>query len=211
MLTSFVTKSSGIRELQIPGGEMWQSNKAMGVSSATACLFQYVMDNLEPIPLKMLELGSGSGVLSIMLARHFLAWQITGIEVQENLHHLAVHNANHLRVPVSFICSDLNYFMAEQKFNIIVSNPPWQKLGSGLLSPLYERAVSRSEVLCNLAQVLGCCKRNLFDGGSAILLYPVSRKDEVLQEAASACLEIQAIQPADNGSLIFHLSSRINL
>ncbi len=208
MLTSSVTKTSGIGELQIPGGEMWQSNKAMGVSSATACLYQYMLDNFEPKPLKALELGSGSGVLSLMLARHYLAWQITGVEIQENLHHLAVHNANHLRVPVSFICADLNYFVAEQKFNLIVANPPWQKLGSGLLSPLYERAVSRSEVLCTLAQVIDCCKRNLWDGGSAILLYPISRKEEVLQEAASACLEIQAIQPADNSSLIFHLSSR---
>jgi len=193
-------------ELQIPGARMWQNNKAQGVSSATEALYRYLLSNFENNKQRVLELGSGSGVLSIVLARHFKSWQITGLEIQFEMHKLAVQNASSLCLPINFVHGDLRTYQADTGFDVIVSNPPWQKLGGGLLSPLYERAVSRSEVLCTLADVLDSCRRNLAEAGEIILLYPISRREEVLIEAERVGLRAHCIQPADSSSLIFHLN-----
>ncbi len=196
---------STLRKLEIPGGTILQSRHAQGASSATEALFKFTLSTLPDTQLRLLEAGSGSGVLAIMLQQARPQWQVTALEIQSHLHELAMQNASSLSLHLDCLNADLRAYTYENKYNCIVANPPWQKLGSGWLSPVPERAVSRSELCCTLQDVLAFCSRNLVSGGQAFLLYPPSRQSELCQALEPQGLAWVGVHPADPGSLIFHI------
>lgn len=174
-----------------PGLWMQQAPEALGATSAAAALYEYILQVDFPKSAKVLELGSGSGVISILLALARPEWEITGIELQEELHRLSQLNARDLKLPIDFIKCDLRSYQAPKPYDLIFANPPWQELGKGLLSPNPLRAISRSEVSCSMDDVFGCITRNLSPQGQAVLLYPASRAREAASKASIANLKLR--------------------
>jgi len=74
--------------------------------------------------LKILDIGSGSGCIAIMLAKSLQNTNITSIDISEKAIDVAIRNANKLNVNVNFIQSNL-FENINEKFDIIVSNPPY--------------------------------------------------------------------------------------
>jgi tRNA1(Val) A37 N6-methylase TrmN6 len=186
-------------------GSIVQNSRALGASSATAALYSYVLDNISSPQLRILEAGSGSGILSIMLQLARPDWDITGLEVQAPLHDLAQANAEALGILVRFFCADLRHYTDTNKYDLIVSNPPWQKVGQGWVSPNPERAICRTELCCTMPALLAFCKRNLGSNKQAVLLYPPSRLEELISEAETAELSLINSIPVDKSTMIFHL------
>lgn len=184
---------------------MYQDKRALGVTSATAALYEYITNSFSPSHLRVMEAGSGSGILCIMLQRAFPAWDITGLEIQASLHSISEANAVSLSLPLSFLCADLRSFTDDNKYDLIISNPPWQKAGHGLVSPNPERAICRTELCCTMPGLLAFCGRNLGSNKQAVLLYPSKRKEELLHEAAQAKLSLVNCLAVDNSTTIFHL------
>lgn len=131
-----------------------------------------------------------------MLALRRPQWNITGLEIQPQLHRLAVSNAQRCNVDVRFLEADLNTYQNPEPFDLILSNPPWQKRFLGRPSPQPSREISRRELLCDLEGVLRCVKRNLCPQGNALLLYPRSRLTELQEGAAKTLLDIFDALPA---------------
>jgi len=188
-----------------PGIAMEQYPRALGATSASAALVDYVLQHLPPYELHVLELGSGSGVISILLSLSRKAWQITGIDIQTELVELAKCNALGLNPRPEFRQADLRQFNEPDGFDLVLSNPPWQKLQSGWQSPNKMRAISRMEVCCTLPDITACCARNLKTGAHAVLMYPSHRSEEL-----QACAKLQGLIPADvcaesDNWTIFHL------
>jgi tRNA1(Val) A37 N6-methylase TrmN6 len=196
-----------LKSVSLPGreGVILQDSQLQGVTSATAALLEYIESNFIQPDLKVLEAGSGSGILSIMLKLGNPSWQLSGIEIQARLHELAEHNAASFNAEVRFMCADLCNYDAGDVFDLVVSNPPWQKTGNGLLSPNMERAICRSEVMCNMHQVLAFCQRNLKACKDAVLLYPSSRATELHSEAAKLNMVAVHQLTIDKSTSIFHL------
>lgn len=75
----------------------------------------------------ILEIGSGSGVISIMLAQRNYSAKITGIEIDPQS--VTESKSNILQCPwherIKVIKTDLQHFMTEQKFDHIITNPPF--------------------------------------------------------------------------------------
>lgn len=184
---------------------------ALGATNATAALFDYVNTNVKARKHRVLEAGCGSGVLSIMLARAHPEWDVHGIEIQPHLNAMAQANAEALSLKISFSEADIRSFTSSEQFDLIVSNPPWQKLGHGIQSPNRERAICRSEILCTMPDILDCCSRNLKPEGQAILLYPPSRLADLLQMAPLSGLSLEATVPVDKSCRIYTLRKRIML
>ncbi len=191
--------------VQLPQGMIRQSARGQGVTSATAALYDYAVNALPVHAVRIIEAGSGSGVLAILLKQANPLWQISALEIQASLHNLAVQNATDLNLKIDFINTDLRFFSALTGYDFIISNPPWQKVGSGLLSPVPERAVSRSELYCTMRDILLFCSRNLVQSGNALLLYPQSRKQDMLSELSKLGMKLVGTKIADPQSLIFHL------
>ena len=144
----------------------------------------------------MLDLGSGCGIVAIMLALQRPDWRVTGLEIQDHLVELAQRNSDECGTQIDWLCNDLKAYFAEEPFDLIVANPPWQKPGSGLLSPHQSKSISRVELLCSLADVLGCVWRNLSPNGTALLLYPSERSEDIRRGAEKSLLDIISLLPA---------------
>lgn len=166
------------------------------MSHAADCLQKSVLFRHQNQNLRVLELGSGCGIVSIMLALQRPGWSITGIEIQPHLSELAVKNAILCGAKVAFLNRDLRQFADELGFDLIISNPPWQKAGSGRYSPRTSRNTSRFETHCTMEDVLACAKRNLAPSGEAVLLYPESRRADLEEYAPNSSLDIISCSPA---------------
>ena len=195
--------------MPFPGKFIYQYSDAQGVSSDAALLQETAIKRFPVDQLDVLELGAGCGIISIMLALQKPTWQITGLEIQESLVELSRENAQLCGVDISFHHQDLREYQ-EDGYDLIVANPPWMPLGSGLPSPNAMRRISRQEETCTMRDVMQTLQRCLKPGGNALLLYPISRIEDVRIEALQSSLDIIAELsfPESPKIMIFHLSQR---
>lgn len=158
-------------------------------------------------PIRVLDLGCGSGIIAVMLGLQRPAWQVTGIDVQALLIELARENAALNRLDISFLCMDLKDYHDPDGFELIVGNPPWLKYGAGIASPDASRELSRREIRCSAENVMACLKRNLRPEGIAMLVYPSQRLEELRALARNYLLDIfEALPTAEtNKYLIYHI------
>lgn len=161
------------------GSVIYQSKAGQSITSDTSALVEEVLKRTTTSSLNILELGSGNGIISIMLSHYRPFWDIIGIEIQAHLVKLAINNAKIAEVKTKFINSDLTKFTSHKKFNIVVSNPPYYPKDKGKISPIEERAISRHEIRCNMQEVLLAIKRNLHITGKSFVLYPHKREEDL--------------------------------
>ncbi|OGS37425.1 MAG: protein-(glutamine-N5) methyltransferase, release factor-specific [Elusimicrobia bacterium RIFOXYB2_FULL_49_7] len=76
-------------------------------------------------PSTILDLCTGSGVLAIYLKKHLPETEITGSDISENALQIASDNAKQNQVDVRFVRSDLFESFSNERFDVIVSNPPY--------------------------------------------------------------------------------------
>lgn len=74
--------------------------------------------------LKILEIGTGSGCISIALKKNTNSL-ITAIDISNEAIWLAKENALLNKVNINFICEDIHNFQTKDKFDLIISNPPY--------------------------------------------------------------------------------------
>ncbi|TVR15803.1 MAG: peptide chain release factor N(5)-glutamine methyltransferase [Balneolaceae bacterium] len=83
-------------------------------------------------PVRLLDIGTGSGCIPIAINKEFPEWHCFGLDVSQPAIDLAKHNAELNRVGVTFFSADLLYLdqsteLKEMDFDVIVSNPPYIK------------------------------------------------------------------------------------
>ncbi len=162
--------------VQLPFGKtIYQTNNGHSITSDSAFLVKTISDQILHENINLLELGSGNGLISIMLSYYHPEWVILGIEIQKRLTKLSQDNAKLSQTSPRFTEADLRDFISSLKYDLIVSNPPYYPKDEGRISPIEERAISRHEVTCNMMDILECVKRNLKKDGIAFILYPQSR------------------------------------
>ena len=131
----------------------------------------------------ILDLGAGSGVIGIELARVLLPGKLTLVEVQHE--YLAHLNRNVKRflppctTPDIQIQSFLNY-RATEKYDVIVSNPPYYLPDRGELSANPNRAIARSFIVDSWKILLQKISDSLSDDGAC---YIVLKQDKKLYES----------------------------
>ncbi|MCK4956819.1 MAG: methyltransferase domain-containing protein [Candidatus Cloacimonetes bacterium] len=168
------------KPVMLPFGKIICQTAGQGISSDCQALVDVVLQ-AENQSFDVLELGSGNGIIAIMLAYYRANWKITGIEIQTHLVALSKQNSESAGVKTSFLEADIKEFVSQNKYDIIVSNPPYFTKAQGRISPDMERAISRHEILCNMQDVLENISRNLKKSGRAYLIYPQIRFEQ-LQE-----------------------------
>lgn len=75
--------------------------------------------------INILEIGSGSGVISIVLKKHFPNAEITSLDISEEALQIARKNANFHKVEISFVRENYLEMLCTDSFDIIISNPPY--------------------------------------------------------------------------------------
>jgi len=147
----------------------------------------------------VMDMGTGCGVIPILLAYRNRHVHFLGIELQEALAKLAAQNvaANHMQDRIGIHHQDLRYLKSETvdgPVDWIVSNPPYRSANSGRLNPNSERAVARHEIHMQLADLMAACRRFLKTGGRFAVIYPAERMVDLLGEMRSAGIEPKWMQ-----------------
>ena len=82
--------------------------------------------NKDLCSLSILDIGTGSGCIAISLAKNLPQATISALDVSQSAIHVAQKNALSNHVSINFICDNiLNMNELSQKYDIIVSNPPY--------------------------------------------------------------------------------------
>lgn len=174
--------------LKLPFSENEIEQSAGGQSGTEAADFlqKTILANTENEVLNGLELGSGNGIITLMLAGQKPNWHLTGLELQPELTAMAIRNNQKLGLNCSFLQGDLRQcktLFSPHSYDLVYANPPWIKIGRGKVSPNPVRAISRQEINCTLQDILFCSDWCLQEEGTGWLIYPWERKNE-LEEAA---------------------------
>lgn len=96
-------------------------------------LVRWIVEDVKTVepnkPLKILDIGTGSGCLAISLAVHLPEAKVFAIDVSDKALTVAKQNSENLKADVTFIEADiLNTEVLEKDFDIIVSNPPYVRM-----------------------------------------------------------------------------------
>jgi len=83
------------------------------------------INNFERKKLSILDIGTGSGCIPITLKKHLSNTKVSGLDISVDTIAVAKQNARQIGVEINFIAADILTFKTEEKFDIIVSNPPY--------------------------------------------------------------------------------------
>jgi len=133
---------------------------------------------------RVLEIGCGCGIISLLLARRSPLLSITGIEIQKELYEYAIQNVrdNQYSTQINVRHADINKIALTDltsEFDLLVSNPPYKKKNTGRLNPNSQKAIARHEVCLNLDQLFYAANRMLHENGKIALIYPADRQSDL--------------------------------
>lgn len=77
---------------------------------------------------RIIDIGTGSGCIAISLKKNLPATEVFAMDISEAAIDLATDNAALNQVDVHFLKADIRDFVTRQKFDVIVSNPPYIRL-----------------------------------------------------------------------------------
>jgi tRNA1Val (adenine37-N6)-methyltransferase len=135
----------------------------------------------------VMDLGTGCGIIPLVMAYRHPCLKITGCEIQQDLFFLAQKNAakSAFKDRLTIINKDMKDLFSLYKkptFDIVVSNPPYTKKNNGRLNPDMEKAIARHELKITLKELLQSASSILKESGHLYLIYPFARKEECIQE-----------------------------
>lgn len=142
----------------------------------------------------VLDLGTGCGIIAMMLAYRNPQIKVRGIEIQPKLAELAALNVaeNGMSKQIAIHCMDMKRVPLEMisgPADLVVSNPPFRKAESGRINPNRQRALARHEIKITLFDVVQTAQRLLRVAGRLVTVYPAERLTDVLMQMRTAAIE----------------------
>jgi tRNA1Val (adenine37-N6)-methyltransferase len=145
---------------------------------------------------RVVDLGTASGILPLLIAGTTEAATVVGIELQESLYERAVRNValNGLSGKIDIRLMDVRDVVKSSDFNVesfdvVVMNPPYRTPSTGRLSVGDERAACRHELNGGIADFLKAAKWLLRHSGSVNIVFLVERLPELLGGMSECGLE----------------------
>jgi tRNA1Val (adenine37-N6)-methyltransferase len=143
---------------------------------------------------KGIELGTGSGIISILLAKRLKDGDIKAVEIQKTLAERAERNAamNGVEEKVEILSKDikeLKKVFATNEFDFAFSNPPFRKPRTGRMSMYEERAVARHEIEITLPDLIKAVSYLLKHSGRFYMIYHPFRLTELTAMLRKSRLE----------------------
>lgn len=155
---------------------------------------------------KVLDLGTGTGIIPILLAAKTPGEHFTGLEIQEDSADMAERSVqyNHLEDKISIVTGDIkdasNIFGASS-FDVITTNPPYMIGEHGLKNGNDAKTIARHEVLCTLDDLLVQSARILKQSGRFYMVHRPFRLAEIFAKMVTYGIEpkrMQLVYPSIN-------------
>ena len=143
---------------------------------------------------KALDLGTGTGVIPILMEARTEGSHFTGLEIQAPVAEMAGRSVrlNHLEDKVTIVCGDLkeaSSIFGRASFDIVTCNPPYMNEDHGLKNPSEPKAIARHEVLCNFDDVAREAAACLKPGGAFYMVHRPRRLMDLLTTLRAHKLE----------------------
>jgi tRNA1(Val) A37 N6-methylase TrmN6 len=153
---------------------------------------------------RVLEIGGGCGVISLILAYRYQQVGITVLELQDDLADLIRRNIEQndaqtggFKERIEVVHGDLrtiDQHVQAGTYDWVVCNPPYRRSGSGRVNPASEQAVARHELQADLKGVVGACAYGARTRGRVALVYPAVRGVSLLHAMRNQGLEPKRLQ-----------------
>lgn len=133
---------------------------------------------------RILDLGTGTGIIPILLAAKTEATHITGLEIQKESAEMAARSVqlNGLEERITITEGDIKEaadIFSAASFDVITSNPPYMTHEHGLENAYEPKNIARHEILCNLEDVVRAAARLVKPGGSFFMIHKPFRLAEI--------------------------------
>lgn len=148
---------------------------------------------------RVIDLGTGCGILPLILSQTTKALSFAGVEIQKGLADCAKKNVvlNHLEDRISILNQDfkeLKKTFSPGSFNVVVSNPPYRKYRTGRINPSMEKAIARHEIKGTLEDLISIASYLLPSKGRCYLIFPALRTVDLLVALRDGKLEPKRLQ-----------------
>ena len=151
----------------------------------TELLVEQALENLPDQPCNVADLGTGSGAIALAIATERPDVQVTATDISQSALEVAMKNATRLGVQnVTFRQGDWFAALADQHYRLIVSNPPYVRVGDPRLEvgTLYEPVdalISGYDGLDALRMICAAARRYLNSQGVLVLEHACDQKNAV--------------------------------
>ena len=147
----------------------------------------------------VLDLGTGTGIIPILLKSKTSGRHFTGLEIQEECVEMARRSVmyNHLENDVEIVQGDIKEaadIFGAASFHVVTSNPPYMIGHHGLTNDHIPKAIARHEILCNLEDVVSQTARVLKDRGRFYMVHRPFRLAEIMNILIKYHLEPKRMQ-----------------
>ncbi len=143
---------------------------------------------------KAIDLGTGTGIIPILLEAKTEGEHFVGLEIQEDSADMAARSVklNGLQDKINIIIGDIKEASAifqAASFDVVTANPPYMTNNHGLVNPKRELAIARHEILCTLEELVRETGKILKPGGRFYLVHRPFRLVEIISMLTKYKLE----------------------
>lgn len=148
---------------------------------------------------KVLDLGTGNGVIPILMEAKNPGAYFTGLEIQALSFELADRNVklNKLESKINMVQGDIkeaSRIFGEASFNVVTTNPPYMNENHGIVNPESAKAIARHELLCCLEDIICEAARCLKVKGHFFMVHRPQRLVAIINTMVKYHLEPKRIQ-----------------
>jgi len=134
---------------------------------------------------KVIDLGTGTGIIPILLEAKYGGEHYTGLEIQKEMAEMAARSVklNGLEKKIDIVIGDIckaGELFGLAVFDVVTCNPPYMNDAHGLKNPELPKAIARHEVLCTLEDVVREGMRILKPGGRFYMVHRPHRLIEII-------------------------------
>lgn len=154
----------------------------------------------------ILDLGTGSAVMPVIISEKVKCNKIIGVELQDKMYNLALKNIklNELEDKIYAVKEDLKNvekirekiveITGKDKVDVVISNPPYKKAGTGTVNDVDEKYIARHEVECTLEDIFKTASKLLKFKGKLYIVHKPERIADLICLGRKYNLEIKELQ-----------------
>ncbi|MFU0827753.1 MAG: MTS domain-containing protein [Lachnoclostridium sp.] len=147
----------------------------------------------------VLDLGTGTGIIPILLEAKTQGNHFTGLEIQKDSADMARRSVllNGLSDKIDIVTGDIkeaSKIFGPSSFDVVTSNPPYMNDNHGITNPDLPKAIARHEILCTLEDVVRETARVLKPGGRFYMVHRPFRLVEIISTLSAYKMEAKRMK-----------------
>lgn len=172
----------------------------------------FILNNSKRNNLKIIDIGTGNGILPVLLYTHKNVSEIVGIDIQtENIERAnRILKMNNMQGKIKFICEDIKKYSKTNYYDIVLSNPPYMEVDGKKINENEHKKISRHEVCLNLKDFIKMSKKLLKPIGKLCFIHRTHRLLEIIKELEEnkfCVVKIIFIYSANNKSSMMYIEA----